>query len=254
MTPSALHSGHTVHEHHLTVPRTARYHTLGEPGPAARELWIACHGYGQLSAEFVARLTAIASPERLVAAPEGLSRFYLERARGGSHSGSPVGASWMTREDRRAEIADQVTYIDTLVETLRARAPHVARLSALGFSQGVATICRWLVHSRCRVDRLICWGAPLPEDVQTGSLAALRGVRISMVSGSRDEFLTGERRAEGVAALRSLGLDVDEATFDGGHRLDDATLVRLVADETSAIPLAHVSDDRAQGPGVRGQS
>ena len=37
-------------ELHLTVPRTARYWTLGEPGPGLRQVWIACHGYGQLAA------------------------------------------------------------------------------------------------------------------------------------------------------------------------------------------------------------
>lgn len=224
-----------LHEHHLTVPRTARYHTLGEPGPAARELWIACHGYGQLAAEFVARLSAAASPERLVAAPEGLSRFYLERARGNSHATSPVGASWMTPEDRRAEIADQVTYLDTVIETLKARAPNIGRVTALGFSQGVATICRWLVHTPNRVDRLICWGAPVPEDVQSGDLTALRGVPVWIVTGSRDEMFTRERAADALVSMRTLGLAVSEMTFEGGHRLDDATLLRL-AEEGSGSP------------------
>jgi predicted esterase len=222
-----------VHEHHLTVARTARYYTVGEPGPAARELWLACHGYGQLAAEFVARLAAVASVDRLVAAPEALSRFYLERARGGSHATSPVGASWMTREDRAAEIADQVTYLDSLVDTLKTRAPRVTRLVALGFSQGVATMCRWLVHSHTRVDRAVCWGGTMPDDVLAGDLRALRGVPIALVAGSRDEFMTRDRVGQAVAAMRAAGLDVSEVTFEGGHRLDDATLVRLAATESS---------------------
>src|SRR3712207_7068610 len=45
-------------EHHLTVPRTARFWTLGPAAPnadgvaAVRDVWIACHGYGQLAGEF----------------------------------------------------------------------------------------------------------------------------------------------------------------------------------------------------------
>jgi predicted esterase len=223
-----------IHEHHLTVARTARYYTVGEPGPAARELWLACHGYGQLAAEFVARLAAVASVDRLVAAPEGLSRFYLERARGGSHATSPVGASWMTREDRAAEIADQVTYLDSLVDTLKTRAPHVARLTALGFSQGVATMCRWLVHSRARVDRVICWGGAMPDDVLAGDLRAFRGVPIALVAGSRDEFMTRDRVGQGLMAMRAAGLDVSEVMFEGGHRLDDDTLLRIAAADAGA--------------------
>ncbi len=223
-----------IHEHHLTVARTARYYTVGEPGTAARELWLACHGYGQLAAEFVARLSAIASADRLVAAPEALSRFYLERARGGSHATSPVGASWMTREDRAAEIADQVTYLDSLVDTLKARAPHVTRVTALGFSQGVATMCRWLVHARTRVNRVICWGGAMPDDVLAGDLRAFRGVPIALVAGSRDEFVSRERVVQVSAAMRAAGLNVSDVTFEGGHRLDDATLLRVAAANAGA--------------------
>jgi hypothetical protein len=42
-----------IHEHHLTVRRTARYHVLGDAAEAIREVWIVCHGYGQLAAEFI---------------------------------------------------------------------------------------------------------------------------------------------------------------------------------------------------------
>ena len=47
-------------EHHLTVPRSARYAVLGEPGPHVRTLWIAIHGYGQLAARFARRCGPLA--------------------------------------------------------------------------------------------------------------------------------------------------------------------------------------------------
>ena len=64
-------------EHRFTTTRSARYFLLGEPGPAVRDLWIACHGYGQLAADFLESFGGIAAPDRLVATPEGLSRFYI---------------------------------------------------------------------------------------------------------------------------------------------------------------------------------
>jgi hypothetical protein len=61
-----------VRTFHFPVTRTARYCALGEEGPPVRELWLACHGYGQLAPAFVAGLGAIASPRRLILAPEAL--------------------------------------------------------------------------------------------------------------------------------------------------------------------------------------
>jgi predicted esterase len=216
-----------LHEHHLTVPRTARYLTVGEPGPAVRDVWIVCHGYGQLAADFAKRFAVIAAPHRLIVAPEALSRFYHDHPTGGPHQNSPVGATWMTREDRSAEIADQVTYLERLVEEIQGRVSPPLSLTLLGFSQGVATLCRWLAHSSVRPRRVICWGAPIPEDVHIGELASFRGAEIVLVSGLRDTMVQAGRIQADHARLTTLGLHVDLLTFAGGHRLDDDTLRRL---------------------------
>ncbi|HJS73420.1 MAG TPA: phospholipase, partial [Vicinamibacteria bacterium] len=85
--------------HHLAVPRTARYLTLGPGEGPIEEVWFLLHGYGQLASELLHYARALAGDRRLLVAPEGLSRFYHE-----DHE--KVGASWMTREDRLAEIDD----------------------------------------------------------------------------------------------------------------------------------------------------
>ena len=68
-----------IREHHLRVERTARYATVGEPGESVRELWIACHGFGQLASRFLRPFESFAAEGRMVAAPEALNRFYLDR-------------------------------------------------------------------------------------------------------------------------------------------------------------------------------
>ena len=222
------------HEHHLTVSRTARYYTLGTPRNA---VWIVAHGYGELAAEFAARFAPVDDGSRLIVAPEGLSRFY--------HAGpspttttppthGPVGASWMTREDRDSEIADQVAYLDALRDSLFARVPRDAvRLTVLGFSQGVATVCRWLARSQTPVERLVCWAGTIPDD----AVAHLRGVPLTMVSGARDIYATPARVAETEAQLAGAGLPFRHLTFVGGHRLDDAVLRSLAAEEAEAPPV-----------------
>ena len=63
-----------VEEHRITVPRTARYYTLGE-AVTASELWLVLHGYGQLARFFLRPFEGM-ERGRLIAAPEALSRFY----------------------------------------------------------------------------------------------------------------------------------------------------------------------------------
>lgn len=210
---------------------------MGEPGPTTREIWLACHGYGQLAEGFLEHFTAIADPHRVIVAPEGLSRFYLDRARDGSHVASAVGASWMTREDRSSEIADQVAYLDAVYEATTASLdlPRVS-LTALGFSQGVATACRWVAHTRAKVDRLVCWGGSIPEDVRFGADTPLHHVTVRLIAGTRDEFATDERIAKLESRLRSAGTPFVRTAFVGGHRLDDAMLQQL-ADEPRAAAV-----------------
>ena len=65
-------------EHHLVVPRTARYHSLGDPAKA-KALWVVLHGYGHLARYFLNTFEEL-EDDAYILAPEGLSRFYLDEA------------------------------------------------------------------------------------------------------------------------------------------------------------------------------
>src|SRR5437868_14633480 len=147
-----------MHEHHIGVSRTARYFTLGESLRGVAEVWFVCHGYGQLAARFLEKLRVLDDGRRHLVAPEGLSRFYLTE----SPTERRVGASWMTREDRLHEIDDYVRYLDAVHADLQR--PN-ARITALGFSQGSATVCRWAALGTARIDRVIVWGGEVPPDL-----------------------------------------------------------------------------------------
>src|SRR5688572_17903685 len=101
----------TPREHRIHVRRSARFYTLGDPGPELKECWLVCHGYGQLAGRFAQSFAHITSPQRCLIFPEGLSRFYLD-----DEMRHKVGASWMTKEDREAEMADYVAYLDAVYE------------------------------------------------------------------------------------------------------------------------------------------
>ena len=223
-------------EHHLSVTRTARYYTIGGEGEdltESRELWIVCHGYGQLASKFLEPFVPLATPSRRIVAPEGLSRFYLERSRVGVNTQAGVGATWMTREDREHEIVDQITYLDTLLDHLLRVAPsHRVRLRVLGFSQGVATVCRWLVRGRrVRADEVILWAGSFPADVELPQLAQrLAGAPVVFAVGTRDELASWAAADVEVSRFSAAGIDARLVTFEGGHRLDTATLLALARD------------------------
>jgi predicted esterase len=217
-------------EHHLAVTRTARYYTLGDSSPQVREVWFVLHGYAQLASSFLRRFEPCADAARLIVAPEALSRFYVELANWRETGRQRIGATWMTREDRLAEIDDYIGYLDTLHDRVFAQADRAAvRVLVLGFSQGVATACRWLCRGRARADTLVLWAGPLPTELDERAVAPLRHARTLRVLGDRDEYAGVDLQEAEAARLKELHLDLPLLRFDGGHELSPAVLGSLTA-------------------------
>jgi predicted esterase len=206
--------------HHLETPRTARFHTLGD-ARSCSEVWYLLHGYGQGAADLMDACTALVDSERLIVAPEALSRFYL---RGGT---GPVGASWMTREDRELEIRDYVRWLDGVAAHVQSAASK-CRATVLGFSQGAATAWRWALLGSARVERLIAWGGALPNDVDLGQhRGRLGALRIQVVRGATDPSYDATALERDRERLTGAGLAPETRGFQGGHRLDDELLRQL---------------------------
>ena len=216
-------------EHRFTTTRSARYFLLGEPGPAVRDLWIACHGYGQLAADFLESFGGIAAPDRLVAAPEGLSRFYIGEPGRRHGKETPVGASWMTRADRLAEIEDYVAYLEALTTELLGRVAPGARLRVLGFSQGVSTACRWIARTGRSPAQLILWAGEMAFDLADGTRRPPVGVPVHFVGGTRDRIIPLEVMERQRERLLHEGCEATLHRFDGAHRMDRAVLGELAA-------------------------
>ena len=223
-------------EHHLTVKRTARYCTLGDPSASPTEVWIVCHGFAQLARAFIEEFRAIASANRLIVAPEALNRFYLNREGGRAGANARVGATWMTREDRLAEIDDYVRYLDDLHREIveRHRGQNV-RVTALGFSQGTATVARWLAHGATKLDRVVLWAGLLPPEIDPlgPHRERLASADLILVHGTRDEMLAQQQPRAEQERLEKAGIRARVLDFDGGHRMDRDTLARLAGDRPS---------------------
>lgn len=206
-----------MEEHHLVIPRTVRYYTLGDARTATR-LWVVLHGYGQLARFFLRKFQALGE-DLFIVAPEGPNRHYLD----GTYD--RVGANWMTREDREAEIEDHVRYLDQLVDQLRKGPLHSAPIHVLGFSQGVATATRWALRGNTPVQRLVLWGGTIPPDADAASITArLQGTSVDLVRGEQDELVPTDAMDRSAALLLSTAPMVHVHAHPGGHELDTALL------------------------------
>ena len=212
-----------MNEHRIRASRRARYYTIGGDG-GATTAWIACHGFGQLAAQFASEFESVASPTRLIVVPEALNRFYLTNASDGSHGDGRVGATWMTREDRDAEIADYVDYLDAIRS---ASVGDDTPLTVLGFSQGVATVCRWIALGARPVRRLVLWAGQIPAELDVRAIAARVDDPLIVAYGTKDEYLPWMQTEPMRQRLDAAGARYEVRTFEGGHRMDRGLLNAL---------------------------
>ncbi|WP_210487422.1 alpha/beta hydrolase [Rufibacter aurantiacus] len=205
----------------IEVPRTAHLQQLGTLSPETKHLWIVLHGYGQLARYFIRHFEALIDEQTVVIAPEGLSRFYLEGFSG------RVGATWMTKEERLHEITDYVTYLNLVREMALREAPE-AELHVLGFSQGAATVCRWLSQAQWPISQLVLWAGVFPEDMELASGShPLKETDLTYVYGLQDHFVAEDKVQNQLKRVREAGLHPDIITFEGKHELNQEVLLAL---------------------------
>lgn len=213
-----------VTQQSLVVRRTAHVYTLTHSSASRpTRLWIVLHGYGEAADSFVRQFEVTSDPTLVFCAPEGLSKFYPKG------TGGETGASWLTSRNRDSEIADYLQYLDDVAALMQQQFPSITSIGVLGFSQGSSTASRWVAKTSAPVSRLILWGGTVANDADIQSISrALGETPVDIVVGSRDKFINEDRIAQERNRFASANLSVTETRFEGGHRLDDATLVALL--------------------------
>lgn len=203
-----------MQSHHISVTKTARYHTLGSLNEQTEEIWFVIHGWAQLASEYLKNFSSLDNSKRFIIAPEALNRFYLK-------IGKPdVVATWMTREDREHEIADYVAYLNTLYDSL-ALNNYKAKIIALGFSQGVATVSRWIYQNPRKVDTLIFYaGEPGNELQNPQSIASFDKTRNYFVYGNEDQFINELN----IQKYKDMLFNFEFISFEGKHEINAKVL------------------------------
>jgi dienelactone hydrolase len=214
----------TTHGRYLTVPAVAA-------APAG--LLVGFHGYAEGAESQLERLRAIPGSDRwTLLAIQGLHRFYQRRT-------NEVIASWMTRQDRELAIADNLAYVESVVDVVwgdRFAPPRPTdderrrdkpRLVFAGFSQGVAMALRAACATPRRVDGIIAVGGDVPPEIGADALARVRSALVCR--GERDEWYSTDKFQHDVTRLRQSGAAVHPVNFEGGHEWSETVLEKAAA-------------------------
>lgn len=204
------------------IQRKARYFLSNEPSDLRPNLCFVLHGYGQHPEYFLKKFTGINRKDILFVAPEGLHRFYLNGSSG------RVGSSWLTKEDRLNDIDDYCRMLDQVAHGILDEYKF-ENIAILGFSQGVATACRWANATQIPYQSLINWAGAFPPDLDfVVAHRNLNPKNLHLLCGDSDEFISEERLKEHMAFLLEEGLRPKLHRFTGGHDIFKEPLDRLL--------------------------
>ncbi|WP_240935623.1 alpha/beta hydrolase [Hymenobacter sp. HDW8] len=98
----------------------------------------------------------------------------------------------------------------------------------LGFSQGAATVSRWLARATFRPDRLILWAGAFPDDIDYAvATHLLQRLPVVLVCGDQDEFIKEADLQKQRDFLLKLGVEPTILRFTGKHELQASVLRQL---------------------------
>src|SRR5690606_12184248 len=199
---------------------TNSYSTLNDFTLNTKNVWVVLHGIGYLSRYFLKYFKDLDPIENYVIAPQAQSKYYLD------NEYRHVGASWLTKENTEAETENVLNYLDEVykVESLQD-APN---LIILGYSQGVSIATRWIARNKTECNHLILHSGGLPKELQPEDFVFLDHTKVTMIYGTKDEFMNEERlKTEGARAKELFGDRHEVISFEGGHEVSVDLIKKL---------------------------
>jgi predicted esterase len=198
-----------------TIETTTHGRYLVE-GPPGASMLVGFHGYMENALITLDVLRKISGDnEWLRVSIQGLHRFY-------NRAHDTVIANWMTSEDRELAIADNIGYVNAVLDAVCAEynAPRPAVF--MGFSQGVAMAYRAAAFAGPSRGLLVLAG-DMPPDVAP---VAQSLPPILLGRGKKDDWYTTAKAEKDVAILKGAGASFEEFVFEAGHEWDPSFIAR----------------------------
>jgi len=198
------------------------YSTLNSLTKKTKNVWLVCHGIGYLSRYFLKYFDELNPDENYIIAPQAQSKYYL----GSKYT--HVGASWLTKENTSREIDSVMRYLDAVLEA--ENFPESINFIALGYSQGVSVIGRYVAYRKLKCNHLVFMSGGIPNELKPEDFDFLTAeTKVSMIYGTADEYLTDERLNDEKQRFTELfGHSANITAFDGKHELKKDCIATLI--------------------------
>lgn len=206
-------------ENKISYQADGRYFANGSN--SAKKLLLCLHGYGHLGEYFLSQFDHLHADEYFIVVPEAPHRFYL------NGTGGKVGASWLTKETREADITNYIRMLNSVMSDVLMRRSFEKKI-LLGFSQGGATASRFFTLGDTLFDALILWGTVFPADMELTAHEMLSKSKNYFVVGNQDKYYKSGEITIDREKFSESGTKFGLITFDGAHELHNHTLNQLL--------------------------
>jgi Predicted esterase len=135
----------------------------------------------------------------------------------------------MTKLDKEKDIEDNISFIQTLYSKIVDEIGHTNfKLNTLGFSQGGATLTRWIMSNSITIDSLILWGSDIPKDCLTEEKKSRwSSIDVKLVIGNQDEYINEENKQKVIDLISSYGLKYELVEYEGSHKIIEKELEKI---------------------------
>jgi len=219
----------------ILIPATTHGRVFIEPDERAAVSFralVGFHGYAQTAGDMMDELRRIPGADTWTRVSiQALNRFYIR-------GDSKVVSSWMTREDREQAIADNIAYVDRVLEHPSTRlesglapfdiaqgAPsnvEAARgmrpnLVFVGFSQGAAMAYRAALMGARPAAGIIALAGDIPPEVKAEGGTRHPWPRVLIGVGTNEQWYSGAKLEDDLKFLQDRGIEHSVVRFEGGH-------------------------------------
>lgn len=196
-------------ESRLVTTRTHGRYLLRRSLDPPTLLVVGFHGYRENAARHLAELERIPGADRWeLVAIDALHAFY-------AGSTGEVIRGWMTRELREESIADNVSYVRTILDAVRRELGWELPLAFVGFSQGASMAWRTSILAGHGTGSVVALAGDIPPELDR--LEAPFPQRVLLAHGDGDEWYNPAKRGEDEALLARHAVSPEILVFQGGH-------------------------------------
>jgi len=182
-------------------------------GSGPHRVLVGFHGYGEHASAQLDRLRAVRGAARwTLVSLQALHRFYRAK-------GQVLAASWMTREDRELMIADNVAYVNAVLDAIARDCRPLESIVYAGFSQGASMAYRAATLGDRSAAGVISLGGDIPPELSAEALA--RVPRALVGRGADDRFYSRDTNTSDLRRLEGAAVQVTAIELAGGHEWEE---------------------------------